>query len=535
VSVSRNLQHLLFSIAKQGPFRCMRACAPLSVAGLILGAFFVPRAAGVELIEESVITDEGLYFWYPGGRKAFHYAASISPRGDCYTVANGYIFFGWYKGGMDERDLMISRKKIGSGKWVTVQLPHKNTLIGPGAVWGESHNTITVGVSTKDDTIHIFYDHHNDPLKYIVSKKGTAFVPDHEFKIDIFEPTRGYLAEGQPIRITYPKITENGLGDLIVNYRKGSAIGGNEMVHVYNGEVWSRARQVTRGSDQTVPESRKNYAYSAAPVFANGNVYYAFSVRWKRNKEKGVLNEGVYLAKCGPTMTDDWEDPWGNKHQLPIEDYSPFLVADPDSSGNKGANGGPPLAVSESGDIVLGFRGRGSNNRYDYLFTRAAGQDKFQEEQGSIQIGTFWGDRMYSASASRDGTVTVRSKTIKDKDWTEELKHKNDIRFGSSVSRLVDGILVLIVEDRTNSKTDKKKIHCYALKVREPKGGAPNLPRVKRFLTNREDGRSVEVELVDVKQGTIICFAKGRQFEITISALSDEDIEFLKQWIKNQK
>ena len=127
----------------------------------------------VTFLEESTITTEGLYFWYADGSKAYHYAASISPRGDGMTVVNGYIFFGWYKGG-----------------WVTVQLPHKNTLIQPGNRWGDSHNTISVGVSKIDGTIHIFYDHHNTPLQYIVSKKNKAFAPDSAFILHAFAPTR---------------------------------------------------------------------------------------------------------------------------------------------------------------------------------------------------------------------------------------------------------------------------------------------------------------------------------------------------------
>lgn len=496
---------------------------------------FPSRVEAVELVERSVVTDQGLYFWYPNGEKAYHYTASISPRGDCYTVANGYIFFGWYKGGMDQRDLMISRKKIGSGKWVTVQLPHRNTLIGPGSRWGESHNTITVGVSTKDATIHIFYDHHNDPLKYIVSKKGTAFGPDRDFKVDIFEPTRGYLAEGEPIRITYPKVTENGLGDLIVNYRRGSAIGGNEMVHVYDGNAWSRAKQVTRGSDKTIPEAMKNYAYSAAPVFAGGNIYYAFSVRWKRKKADNVLNEGVYLAKCGPTMTDDWEDPTGQKHSLPIEDYSPFLVADPRTSGGRGSSSSPSLAVSDQGDIVLGFRGRGRGAEDDYTYMRQAGQQNFEEYKGPVNMGHFWGDRMYAADRSSNGKITVKSMRLGDKKWKEELAVDTGIRFGSAVVKLIDGMLVVIVEDRGDTKTDAQKIHCFAFKVGEPRVLSHDVPRVKRVLTRRDDGNQVEVELVSLKHGRLTCFARGRRFVIPVRLLSDEDLEFLKNWVREQQ
>lgn len=117
---------------------------------LLCFGFSLELQAQVVFLEESTITDEGLYFYYADGSKAYHYNANISPRGDCVSVVNGYIFFGWFKGGMTNRKLMLSRKKIGSGNWVTVEFPHKNTLIQPGNRWGDSHRTISVGVSAAD-------------------------------------------------------------------------------------------------------------------------------------------------------------------------------------------------------------------------------------------------------------------------------------------------------------------------------------------------------------------------------------------------
>ena len=344
----------------------MKLIKQLLTAALLL-SFVAAAHAKVSFLEESKVTSEGLYFWYPNGVKAHHYNPNISPRGDSMVVVNGYIYFGWFKGGMKDRDLMISRKKIGSGNWVNVQLPHKNTLIGPKVNgWGDSHKTISVGVSKIDGTVHIFYDHHNDPLKYIVSKKNIAFAPDSEFKASNFEKTRSNLAVGEEIRITYPKITQNDKGEIIVNYRKGSAVGGNEMVHVYNGSTWTRSIQVTRGGGKPyVEEEDKNYAYGN-PVYGNGDIYYAFSVRWAAKKSLGILNEGVYVAKTGPKMTDQWEDPQGVKHKLPIQDYSPFLVAMPPSSGNKGSSGGVGIAVSEDGDIHLTYNGRGNGNTHQH-------------------------------------------------------------------------------------------------------------------------------------------------------------------------
>lgn len=447
---------------------------PLPIFGRIAGFLCVllclsatkTLRAQVEFLEESTITNEGLYFWYADGSKAYHYNANISPRGDCMSVTNGYIFFGWFKGGMTNRKLMLSRKKIGSGNWVTVEFPHKNTLIQPGNRWGDSHRTISVGVSEADGTVHIFYDHHNDPLKYIVSQKNKAFAPDNEFTIGAFEATRGYLAPGQPVTITYPKITHNDDGEVMVNYRKGSAVGGNEMVHVYDGVEWTRNKQVTRGGGLPyVPVEEKNYAYGV-PYFNNGNVYYAWSVRWAAKKDLGILNEGVYLAKCGPTMTSPWEDPNGVQHTLPIQDYSPFLIDLPDSNAGKGSSGGPGLVVSEDGDVHISYNGRGSGSTYQYTYTRKAGESSFTKHQGTMKTGLAWGNRFYNVGANTSGKITISSGAPGSVNYTTDLVHSTSRNFGVRTSYIEDGKLVLIVSE--NKQADKKDIYCYVFQLPVP-------------------------------------------------------------------
>lgn len=58
----------------------------LAFSTILCPLFPLVASAKVTLFDQSVITHEGLYFWYPNGEKAFHYAPSISPRGDCFTV-----------------------------------------------------------------------------------------------------------------------------------------------------------------------------------------------------------------------------------------------------------------------------------------------------------------------------------------------------------------------------------------------------------------------------------------------------------------
>lgn len=422
-------------------------------------------AAGqkVKLLEESTITDRGLFFWYKKG-KAFHYGPAISPKGDCLAVANGYIFFGWYRGGMKDRDLMISRKKIGTGKWVTVQLPHKNTLIGRDKKWGDSHNTISVGVCKLDGTVHIFYDHHNDPLKYIVSKQNIAFAPDNQFKLSNFNPTRGNLAPGQKVRMTYPDITHSDKGEVILNYRRGSAIGGNEMVHVYDGEKWTRAKQVTRGSGKPhVKGKNRNYAYGA-PFYKDGQGYYAFSVRWQRNKAAGFANEGVYLAKTGPTFTSPWEDMNGKKHKLPIQDYSPFLIS-PITKGSRGSGSSPQVAVTKNGDIHIGYRetytgGRKGIKKTMLTFTRKAGEKDFTRHEGRMRSGLTWNNHFYDISlVKRDGKMTILRGEPGSIDYKPVYTLDTDHTFDDHVMYIDDGKLVVIVSD--NVRTDKREIFSF--------------------------------------------------------------------------
>lgn len=470
------------------------------------------NAQDVIFKERSTITNEGLYFWYPNARngdevKAFHYAPNISPRGDCFTVVNGYIFFGWYKGGMKDRDLMISRKKIGSGSWVTVQLPHKNTLIGPRVnSWGDSHNTISVAVSKTDGTVHVFYDHHNDPLKYIVSKPGTAFGSDRDFNINNFESTRGYLAEGQDVTITYPQLTENEDGDIILNYRKGSAVGGNEMVHVYNSKngTWSRAKMVLRGSGRPhVDPNNRNYAYGSAPVLAGGNIYYGFSVRWARKKDDGVLNEGVYLANCGPTMTSnfigvDVEDASnGVNYQLPVQDYSPFLAASPVSKNGTGSSGSPSIAVSDRGDVHLGFRSRTKDTDYHYTYIRKAGENDFVEYPGQSKTGIAFGDRIYHTAINKgNGIITIQSTEAGTFNYRNELVYESGEVLGNAVVRLVDGNLVVVVESREDKNTDKQDIFSFVFQIgedtttpEEPEVNTDDLTGAWYKIKNLETGR----------------------------------------------
>ena len=132
--------------------------------------------AQVMLENEIKITDLGLHFdgakvpssaTNTGENAAYDYffGRNISAHGDCiktYTDTNGnkYVFMTWYRGGKGDRHVMLTRYNTNTGTSATIEFPHRHTGFQNKWWIGESHNTIGIGVSPLDGTIHLLYDMH---------------------------------------------------------------------------------------------------------------------------------------------------------------------------------------------------------------------------------------------------------------------------------------------------------------------------------------------------------------------------------------
>ncbi|WP_026232129.1 hypothetical protein [Neolewinella persica] len=115
----------------------------------------------VALADESLVTPDGLYF--DGERGVdYQFGRQISAHGDCIEVIGGFVFVTWYQGGMDNRLLRLSRRRLGdpAAPWVTLEFPDQHIGYRGDPTMGDSPNTIAVGVSTIDSTVHLLYDMH---------------------------------------------------------------------------------------------------------------------------------------------------------------------------------------------------------------------------------------------------------------------------------------------------------------------------------------------------------------------------------------
>ena len=214
--------------------------------------------AQVTLEKEVKITDLGLHF---NGERKFNdrntnipdngnpdsydyiFGRNISAHGDAVKAYGKYVFMTWYRGGKLDRHMMLSRYNTETGTLATIEFLHRHT--GYLNKWwlGESHNTIAVGISPLDGTIHLLFDMHgyrpttaggslsDDYFRYAYSVKNAAILPDSEFTLDKFVQDNkgrykhlkltGNINQTEFHGLTYPSFFLNDQGDLLMKMREG--------------------------------------------------------------------------------------------------------------------------------------------------------------------------------------------------------------------------------------------------------------------------------------------------------------------------
>lgn len=328
--------------------------------------------------EETQIATNGLHF-----AEKRQFGPRITPYGDCIDVVNGYVFAAWYRGDMNDRSLMLSRKNLNvpGSDWVTIQFPHKHVGFRYDTTKGDSHNTISIGISTFDNKIHMIYDMHayttsdfaNDYFNYSVSSAGGAFVPDAEFNLSLFENENtlnakvNYLKQGVDYQVlTYPEIHRTPDGNLVVTYRYGGAGNGDRLLAYYDENGWTDNWKLSRGRFSSPTYSM--YGYSK---FQFGKYYFGFAIRDYQSQDYD-LNQGLYFISADATPTGPsttWSDANGNPISIPfatsVEDLKIGMPQDFTNETVPRTPSNPAFVVTESGAIHLLARG-GSRDVHFY-------------------------------------------------------------------------------------------------------------------------------------------------------------------------
>jgi hypothetical protein len=414
-------------------------------------------AQGVKLESHKKMNVDGLHFWYSDPKQPVAiYNRNITPKGDCLKVVNGYVFFTWYKGGMKDRNLMVSRRKIGSDSWVTIEFPDKNTLftgINQGTNYandpvGDSHRTTSVGVSQKDGTIHLAYDTHSGEMNFRMSKKDIAFGPDSEFVLSNFNDRQNYLKPGEEIKsFTYPNFSMNNDGELMLNYRIGGTRRGNLMMAYYDGKSWSTSYKVVNGRD---PDPTFNL-YGELK-YQYGKMYLGGSVRIMNSPIE--FNQGFYFAIGGQRGNEPWKTTAGATNPIPLTTMAPYKVAEPLPSNSEGMTSVPSFAVTEKGAVHFVNRVSGEGIVHYY---KPAGSNTFVKGKGGASDITFAaGGRVYGVELA-GGNIVVRSTPENESNWKTDFTYNAPESFGTMEQQYYQGKLYIIANEEKES--DKRPLH----------------------------------------------------------------------------
>ncbi|KMT67098.1 hypothetical protein XM47_00185 [Catenovulum maritimum] len=351
------------------------------------------------------------------GKYDYQYGSAIVPHGDAIKTYKHFVFMTWYRGGKYDRHMMLSRLNLKTGVLKHIEFPHQHTgLVGRWWI-GETHNTIAVGISPKDESIHLVFDLHaysrhsdtggngsfaKDYFRYAYSLDGAAAVADNDFNLSLFVKDTSAHSEGPNdynhlsltgaedhdahSKLTYPKFFLNEHGDLFFYIRQGTSHDGKGIFTYYKGQgLWHDFKSINK---LNVKENGREFNWSnyGNMKFANGKLGFAFQRRLNNKTDKYQYQNGVYFMYSGdPLGQSDWHNYKGEPIELPLIAAAPAFVTEPGDlvettrKNSVVITGGFDWTITERGDTHIISRVRDTENKVDISLHhyKPAGQNEF--------------------------------------------------------------------------------------------------------------------------------------------------------------
>ncbi|MGZ5255823.1 MAG: BNR repeat-containing protein, partial [Flavitalea sp.] len=188
--------------------------------------------------------------------------------------------------------VVVGKRKIGTDNWEL-----KNTGL-KGNVW-DAHNSISIAVDG-EGYIHLAWDHHNSPLKYLISKSPGSL----DFT-DLFQ-----MIGKHENKLSYPEFYSLPDGNLVFLYRDGGSGGGNLVLNKYH----TKEKKWSRLHDNLVDGEGKRNAYWQATTDNQGVIHLSWV--WRESPDVASNHDLCYARSKDGGIS--WEKSNGDKYNLPI-------------------------------------------------------------------------------------------------------------------------------------------------------------------------------------------------------------------------
>jgi hypothetical protein len=347
--------------------------------------------AQVSLEKEIKITDLAMYFNGERNQSStnssettaydYAYGRTLTPHGDCLKTYKNFVFMSWYRGGKDDRHVMLTRYNMETGSMKTIEFPHRHTGL-KGKWWiGETHNTIAIAISPINGTVHMVYDLHaytnsgvfaNDYFRYSYSVENAADLPDEEFTLDKFvkDPLDGdyrhTTMDGKRNapkydRFTYPQFFLSDEGELFLTARDGTSHDGAQAFIKYDATAkkWGNFFYFNALGANSKGETH-DWSIYGSMKYVNGKIRIGFQRRLRNGADKYQFQNGVYYAYSDdPTGASQWKNHKGELITFPIVKAEEALVFEPGDSVETVLKdkvhivGGFNWTVTDNGDVHI--------------------------------------------------------------------------------------------------------------------------------------------------------------------------------------
>ena len=177
----------------------------------------------------------------------------------------------------------LSRRQLPGGAWQNLRLTDYPTTST------DSHNTISIGISRQDGSIHLAFDMHSSVLRYRRSVAGLATSPGTAaWSASSFGAVVTSLTGAGMPTMTYPQFLTTPAGKLQLALRTGTSGAGDEVLYEYAGGTWSAIGRFIDGT------TANNNAYLFGLEYdSTGLLHATWTVRETSNAS---TNHDLYYA-----------------------------------------------------------------------------------------------------------------------------------------------------------------------------------------------------------------------------------------------
>ena len=220
--------------------------------------------------------------------------------------------------------VVMARRMLPNGAWVSFEFTdYTNTE-------ADAHNTISLGITAADGTLHVAFDHHVSPLHYRKSHAGLVSDPGAAtWAATSFDAATSSLVGGTNVsQVTYPRfISEPGGEKTLFSARLGSSGSGDEYLWEYNGttHTWTALGKYLDGIVDNINAYLHGLAYEpngtrlhaawcwrdTPDATTNHGLLYLYSEdngrTWRNNAGASVGTSGTTAVRANTSGIQVWD------------------------------------------------------------------------------------------------------------------------------------------------------------------------------------------------------------------------------------